>query len=285
MLAKYFSVISLTAFLLLAFNIMVCASGVDEKQRRESVPEPVDPNKYDLSVWKNIKPGIHSGFGSIDVAYSKSIPPVGAVAEEIKLQGWKGERVNCLLRPLLTMLAQAEQKCITTTLIDDPWAGKTYDPYGSMIRWIKKANGTWEYDYSDFDLYVNLAMESGIKEQISCYSMVPVGNKFSWFDEKSASSVTMEAIPGTSTYEEIWRNFLNDFKVHLREKGWLDNTAIALDEREEEEMIQTRVRLSVEMGPQAPAAASPWAGRGHGGVSVPGRFHSQGRASSPVDVF
>ena len=44
---------------------------------------------------------------------------------------------------------------------------------------------------------------------------------------------------------------------------------------------QTRVRISVEMGPPAPAAASPRAGRGHGGggyrpgsssVSVPVRF-------------
>jgi hypothetical protein len=39
--------------------------------------EPADPDSYDMSVWKNIKPGIHSGFGSIDVAYSKSIPPGG----------------------------------------------------------------------------------------------------------------------------------------------------------------------------------------------------------------
>jgi hypothetical protein len=39
--------------------------------------EPADPDTYDISVWKNIEPGIHSGFGSIDVAYSKSIPPGG----------------------------------------------------------------------------------------------------------------------------------------------------------------------------------------------------------------
>ena len=141
------------------------------------------------------------------------------------------------------MLAQAGQKCITTTLIEDPWAGQTFDPYGSMIKWVKKADGTWSYDYSVFDLYVNLAMESGIKEQINCYSMVPVGNKFSWFDEKSSKTITIESIPGTKAYEDMWRSFLRDFKAHLKAKGWLNKTAIALDEREEEEMEKMFVFL------------------------------------------
>lgn len=148
---------------------------------------------------------------------------------------WSRQHIN-LLRPLLTMLAQAGQKCITTTIVNDPWAGQTYDPYGSMIKWIKKTDGTWKFDYSNFDLYVHLAMESGITEQINCYSMVPVGNKFSWHDEKSSKNITVEYIPGTKDYEDMWRSFLHDFKSHLLIKGWLYKTAIALDEREEEEM-------------------------------------------------
>ena len=97
MFTKKIFILSQVSILFFAFNILVCASGVDEKQRRASAPEPSDPDKHDLSAWKNVKPGIHSGFGSIDVAWSKSIPPVGGDAEEIKLQGWKGERVNCML--------------------------------------------------------------------------------------------------------------------------------------------------------------------------------------------
>jgi len=369
-------------------------------------PETADTITHDMSVWKTIKPGVHTGFGSTDIAYSKNIPPTGKLGESINLQGWKGERINCLLlvwsaekkdevivraspfrnsdhqldkgitsistvnyvlsnefaggcgtrdldkspsqmspdllkkankfginsqetkpiwiaveippqappgvykgnisvestsgtvnhaitlevinkslpapsawsfhldlwqnpyavarfngvklwsqehinllKPLLTMLAQAGQKCITTTLIEDPWAGQTFDPYGSMIKWVKKADGTWSYDYSVFDLYVNLAMESGIKEQINCYSMVPVGNKFSWFDEKSSKTITIESIPGTKAYEDMWRSFLRDFKAHLKAKGWLNKTAIALDEREEEEMEKMFVFLK-EVAPE-----------------------------------
>ena len=59
--------------------------------------EPADPDKQDMSVWKNIKPGVHASFGSLDVAYSKNIPPQGKVQENTTIQGWRGERVNCLV--------------------------------------------------------------------------------------------------------------------------------------------------------------------------------------------
>jgi len=52
-----------------------------------------------------------------------------------------------------------------------------------MIDWTKKKDGSWKYDYSAFDQYVSLAMECGIKKQISYYKMGPIRNQFSWFDE------------------------------------------------------------------------------------------------------
>ena len=81
-------------------------------------------------------------------------------------------------------------------------------------------------------------MECGIKKQINCYTMVPINNKFSWYDEASSETVVQELIPGTNNYEDLWRGFLVDFKGHLKEKGWLDITTLALDEREEEEMTR-----------------------------------------------
>lgn len=378
---------------MLAFLSASGASGF-EPPDADLAREAPDPDVCDLSVWKEIKPGIHSGFGSIDVAYSKSLPPGGDVTESIKLQGWKGERVHCmllvwsaesgetisikaggfsgdhgkiddkstsvsvigyvltdefpggndrrdqsgfpvhlkpdllteanrftmitpgtrpvwiavdippgtpagiyqgtvsrrsasgtvshpitldvldrslppppawsfqldlwqnpfavaryhgvelwskehceLLRPLLQKLANAGQKCITTTLLDKPWGvGGNFDPHRTMIDWTRKADGTWKYDFSAFDQYVSLAMECGIKDQINCYSMVPITNRVSWFDEKTSKTIEMEVFPGTEAYENLWREFIIAFRAHLREKGWLDKTAIGLDEREEGEM-------------------------------------------------
>jgi hypothetical protein len=139
---------------------------------------------------------------------------------------------------MLTMLAQAGQKCITTTLVDEPWKHQTYDDFGSMITWTKTSSGTWTYDYSAFDAYVSLAMECGIKEQINCYSMTPVGNTFAWFDEPAGKTIKQCLETGSKEYDDLWRPFLAALKAHLQQKGWLQKTAIAGDERGWTEMQQ-----------------------------------------------
>lgn len=95
-----------------------------------------------------------------------------AVARYHKVEPWSQEHLE-FMRPVLTLLAQAGQKCITTSIVDKPWGGQTYDPFQSMITWIKNSDGRWEFDYHVFDLYVSFAMNCGITQQISCYSMVP----------------------------------------------------------------------------------------------------------------
>ncbi len=372
-----------------------------EKPAEDFSAEPADPDNPGIAVWEQVAPGIHSGFGSLDKAYSKSTPPEGRVAETMKLHGWKGERVSfkllvwtagneeevrietgdliyedsriqkeqisvslvgyvltdqflnelgsaCgprdndkvpvhiapdplikndrfilnapvtrpvwvsvdipahaaagiyhgaitrksksgsvehpftlevqnkllppaaewpfhldlwqnpyavaryhgvelwseahldLLRPLLKKLADAGQKCITAIMIDTPWGTDKpcYDDHREMIRWIKKKDGTWEYDYSIFDKYVSLAMECGITQQITCYTMVPIDNTFSWYDEERSEVVVKELFSGTKEYEDHWRPFLADFRRHLKEKGWFEITTIGLDERGEEEMAK-----------------------------------------------
>ena len=383
----------------LIFLIILSGFSCTNKSVTEPFEEPADPDAYDLSVWETVGSGIHSGFGSLDVAYSKSIPPEGNINESIFLQGWKGERVSCkllvwsgetaanirietkglnngdysigsdainisavryvltdqflnekggacgprnndevpvhlvpdilsdessfqseskttrpvwisidipadataglysgqiriksksgnvkheidlevldktlpppsewtfhldlwqnpfaiaryhevelwsddhvqLLKPYLTMLAEAGQKCITTTINDRPWGWEKpcYDDFRSMVDWTKKKDGSWEYDFRNFDLFVELAMECGIKKQINCYTMVPIRNDFVWYDEEKADTIIQKLYPGTPEYEAFWTPFLEDFRDHLEAKGWLERTTIALDEREEEEM-------------------------------------------------
>lgn len=141
-----------------------------------------------------------------------------------------------LIRKYLGMLAGAGQKCITTSIIDHPWHGQTYDPFLPMITWIHNASGRWDYDYSVFDQYVETAMDAGITEQINCYTMVPWGNRFSWYEEDSARTITRTLEPDSREYKDLWQPFLWDFREHLRERGWLANTTIAMDERNHDQM-------------------------------------------------
>ena len=51
-----------------------------------------------------------------------------------------------------------------------------------MIEWIKKADGTWAFDYKIFDEYVELAMECGIDEAITLYTPIPWGFRHRYKD-------------------------------------------------------------------------------------------------------
>ncbi len=135
------------------------------------------------------------------------------------------------MKPLISMLANAGQKCITTSIIDKPWNGQTEDPFESMIEWRKKVDGTWSYDYTVFDKWVEFAHDMGITEQINCYTMVPWGMSFAYHDEASDSLAVMKAEPGTKEYTDHWTPFLKDFVGHLKSKGWFEKTTIAMDER------------------------------------------------------
>lgn len=158
-----------------------------------------------------------------------------AVARFNNVELWSQQHFD-FLRPLMKMLANAGQKCITATIMHEPWGGQTFDHYESLIEWRKSKNGIWSYDYSAFDKWVEFAMDCGITEQINCYTMIPWGNKFTYFDELTNKDSTFTALPGTKQYEDLWTPFLKKFTKHLEEKGWQNITTIAMDERELEDM-------------------------------------------------
>ena len=126
------------------------------------------------------------------------------------------------LRPLVRMLADAGQKVVTATLNKDPWNHQCFDAYEDMIRWTKRADGTWEYDYSLFDRWVGLCAGEGIDRQINCYSMLPWNNELHYYDAAADRIVEVRANPGTPEFEAMWRPFLRDFEAHDPARPWPD---------------------------------------------------------------
>lgn len=158
-----------------------------------------------------------------------------AVARTEGLTMWS-ETHFAALKPVMKRLADAGQKVITATLNKDPWNVQTLDPYADMIIWKKKKDGSWQYDYTVFDRWVTLMMDLGVKKMINCYSIVPWNNIIHYKDEASGKFIDVEAKPGTAVFEEIWAPFLTSFAAHLKAKGWLEITNIAMDEREPAQM-------------------------------------------------
>ena len=140
------------------------------------------------------------------------------------------------MRPVMKILADAGQKVITTTIMQDPWGEQTEDVFGSMVGKTKKIDGTWSYDYTVFDMWVTFMMGMGIDKQINCYTLVPWVLKFDYFDQGTNHIQYVEAQPGDDAYEAYWGTFLKDFAAHLRQKGWFERTTIAMDERKMESM-------------------------------------------------
>ena len=220
-----------------------CTPGIYEFIPRITTDSDTLELKLSIEVLDKQLPGPHDWSFHLDLWQNPY-----AVARYHDVQLWSQEHWN-LLEPLLKKLASAGQKCITTTLNDKPWGGQTYDPFGSMISWIRDDQGQWSYDYSVFDQYVNFAMDCGITEQINCYTMVPWGNKFTYYSEDSTAWVNIEAIPGSPEYIELWKPFLIDFREHQRDMGWIDITTIAMDERKQEDMLKI-IKLVKECAPE-----------------------------------
>jgi len=153
-----------------------------------------------------------------------------AVARYHHVRPWSTEHYR-LLEPHLRMLADAGQKCLTTTIVHRPWGTQTFDPYDSMVQWIRRADGAWRFDYAVFDGYVEFAEVCGFAGQINCYSMVPWTNRVRYLDEATGDWVDVDAPAGSEKFVELWSAFLPAFRDHLRERGWLERVTIAMDER------------------------------------------------------
>jgi hypothetical protein len=169
---------------------------------------PADKWKYELDLWQH----------------------PAAIARVHRVALWSDEHFD-MMKKYYTMLAGAGQKNITASIVDEPWGHQTYDDYPSLIKWTKKKNGEWKYDYSLFDKYVSFVMDCGIKSRINCYSMVPWKIAFRYYDEASGKDTVFTKGIGTPAYNEFWSVMLKDFTNHLKQKKWFAITAIAMDER------------------------------------------------------
>ena len=171
------------------------------------LPEPKDW-KFHLDLWQN---------------------PY-AVARYFDVPLWSKEHFDAM-RPIMEYLASAGQKVITASIFQHPWNSQTYDPFESMIGKFRGIDGSWMYDYTVFDKWVEFMMSCGITEQIDCYSILPWHLTFEYYDARLNCTVLKKMEPGSEEYEDYLLPLLTDFAQHLKFKGWFEKTCIAMDER------------------------------------------------------
>ena len=152
------------------------------------------------------------------------------------LEPWSEEH-KLLLKKHLKLYADAGGKYITTYAVNSPWSDNSYSIEGGMIESKKQKNGSWKFDYKIFDEYVELAMSVGVDKAITVYTPLPGGYRFRYIDENTGDYVTESWPPTSEKFRAYWNPFLNDLRVHLKKKGWLEKAYIGINESAMDETL------------------------------------------------
>lgn len=177
------------------------------KVNRRAIPAPAD-RKFYLNLWQQ---------------------PY-AISRYYGVEPWSDAHFE-LLKPYAKMLADASQRTISAILFFEPWGEQSNDLFLPMVETFRNADGTWEYDYTIFDRWVEFMTEQGVGPDIECFSMIPWEMNFRYFDRAKNDYEFLKTTTDSPEYRELWTNFLSAFAAHVKEKGWFDRTVIAMDER------------------------------------------------------
>lgn len=136
-----------------------------------------------------------------------------------------------LMRPFYSLLADAGQKTVTAYIKDGAFnRGQT------MVEWSRRADGAWQFDYTDFDRYVEFMASLGIDRQISCFSLAGWNNSVGYKDLADGRYKYLDLPVESQEFASVWSVFLSDFRSHLLQKGWFDRTVLFMDENNNDEM-------------------------------------------------
>lgn len=107
--------------------------------------------------------------------------------------------------------------------------GQDYVTVGrGLIEWRRKADGSFAFDYSLLDRYVEHCAAHGIDRGIEYLQMFNGRREteVSYFDEAQNKTVRWKGFLPDEHYDVPWLAFLRDFARHLRDKGWMEKTWI-----------------------------------------------------------
>lgn len=162
-----------------------------------------------------------------------------AISRYYGVEPWSKKHFE-LLTPYTEMLARAGQKTVSVILFYEPWGEQSHDKFEPMVATTRHADGSWSYDYTILDRYVEHMAKHGIDANIECFTMVPWELKFRYFDEPTGEYRFLEAPTSSTEYSELWTSFLQALTKHLKEKGWFEKTLIVMDERGLPQMLDAR---------------------------------------------
>ncbi|MGW9630299.1 glycoside hydrolase domain-containing protein [Agromyces sp. NPDC055520] len=162
-----------------------------------------------------------------------------AVADQLGLEPWSEEHFAAL-QPYWADLAAAGQDVVNLAITEDPWLvnhqgqirAQTWSPYRSTVDW-KWDGESFDFDFAVFDRLVTDARAAGMGTDIHAFAMLQFQrhDRITYTDTRTGERVDETVTVGDARYNEAWKAFLTAFTVHLKERGWFDDTRLAFDEQ------------------------------------------------------
>lgn len=194
---------------------------------------------YHVQLWQHpfSATGYYFGKSTVDATSSGSGLWGAPIGTDAPISKFMDADFRAYYRGMLEDYAAMGGDDLVANIVDDAWGHQCYYSDSAMVTWKKTADG-WVFDYTLFDAWVEFAIECGVidpangRGAIKCYSMIPWNNQIAYIDETDGGKEkTVSANPGSEVWQSMWTPFLEDFMAHLDERGWLDITYIAFDER------------------------------------------------------
>lgn len=170
-----------------------------------------------------------------------------AISRYNNVKPWSKEHFK-LLEPYADMLARMGQKTVSVILFYEPWGEQSNDKFEPMVETVKKKDGSWAYDYSVMDEYIEFMGRHGVDANISCFTMIPWDMNFRYFDESKGEYAYLKTTTDSPEYKELWTNYLKSLVAHLKAKGWYEKSMIVMDERGLKDMMNA-YRIAQEAVP------------------------------------
>jgi hypothetical protein len=168
------------------------------------------------------------------------------VADQLGLEPWSDQHFAAM-EPYLRDLADHGQRVVNTAIAQDPWRvrwpdggwrSQTYVPYNSLVDWSFDGR-EWSFDFERWDRVVEQQLAAGIGPYIHAFGLLGFRNNFLVYtDARTGERVDREVAVGSADWVDAWSAFLPAFEDHVRDRGWLDRTYMAFDERPASQMQQ-----------------------------------------------
>jgi hypothetical protein len=165
-----------------------------------------------------------------------------AVAKHYGAEMWS-DRHFALMGRSLALLAEINSRLAIVNMAINFYGGNKGGSDNSneqsMIRWVKQPDGSYKYDFTIFDKYLDMfAKQAGKPAQlrINCWPQIdkkrpgePVDTQMpvTRFDPATGTLDTMnQPTPGTEASFAFWKPVLDETRKRIEARGWWDVTAV-----------------------------------------------------------